>query len=217
MNHPILRWLFGPGWAAPLLLATAHAASPQASFANAKVKVMLWPYDFTTPTTAQLSALGTEKEQTELRRATDRVVTDFLCGQYTGVFDFMGGYALDVFPDGTAMLEQTSDMGTPLLVGEGTWTARPDGASISWKSLHLGHFKDFFLQTHGDCRELGLYLSFAEHRVREVILISHEFEPATEIKYYFVRRKEFVDWQAIRDELGQSGGPTKTQPSRPRQ
>ena len=214
--NPMTRRRFGPGFAALMILATLQLAFPQACFAQEKAKVLIWPYDFTTPTAVHLPTPGTGKEQIELRRGTDRVVTDYLCGQYTGVFDFEGGFALEVFPDGTAMLEETSDV-APVLVGEGTWIARPNGVSISWKSLEP-EGKDLLLKTrHGDCRELGLYLSFAEHRVRDVILISHEFESAKEIGNYFVRRKEFVDWQAIRDYLRQGVGPAETQPSRPRQ
>jgi len=195
------RRQFGPGFAAVLILAAALIAGCQAGFAQAKAKVMFWPYDFTMPTAVHLPTPGPGNEQTELRRGTDRVVTDYLCGRYTGVFDFEGGFALDIFPDGTAMLEETSDVGSPRLVGEGLWTARQNGVSISWKSLDPER-KDRLLKTHhGDCRELGLYLSFTEHKVRDVILISHEFESATEIGNYFVRRQEFVDWQAIRDDL----------------
>jgi hypothetical protein len=215
--HPSTRKQFVPGSAILLALATVYAAGPSACFAQAKAKVMFWPYDFTTPTAAHLSTLTTGKEPSELRRGTDRVVADYLCGEYTGPSDFEGGYALDIFPDGTAMLSVTSDVGPPLLDDEGTWIARPNGVSISWKSLNFWRAKDSFLKTRGDCRELGLYLYFSEHRVRDVILISHEFESGPEIKSYFVRRKEFVDWQGIRDDLRQAAKPADTQPSRPRQ
>ncbi len=78
------------------------------------------------------------------------------------------------------MLEETSDVGPPVLVGEGTWIAHAYNVSIYWGPLEP-EGKDLLLKTtrHGDCRELGQYaLSFAEHRVRDVILISHEFESA---------------------------------------
>ncbi len=54
---------------------------------------------------------------------------EYLCGEYSGAWDFTGGYTLHIFPDGRVMLEETTDIpviGVSPLAGEGQWTKQSD-------------------------------------------------------------------------------------------
>ena len=72
--------------------------------------VHYYPYDDTDAVPYRMTCLPKESE---LRMAQPRIVPDFLCGRYRGMFDLTSGYTLHVFPDKTVMIEEWVDIGFP--------------------------------------------------------------------------------------------------------
>jgi hypothetical protein len=182
-----------------LFIALACAISALAQ------QVHYYPYDDTDAVSYRLEC---PPKESVLRLAQSRIVPDFLCGSYRGMFDFTAGFTLHVFPDKTVMIEEWVDIGLPKLVAEGRWSISDKGDVLFiWKKRDFGDAcsEKFFNEQYGECRKMKLFLCFTDKSVDNVLLVSEELIGA-KIKHAYWRSKAYVDWGEIQKKLKKKKG-----------
>jgi hypothetical protein len=170
----------------------------------ADIKVHYYPYDDCDVSPSVFTIL---EKGGESRRAQTRAVEDYAAGAYVGVFDLTSGYTLHLFPDNRAMLSSWCDICPTELVAEGVWKIENALVRIDWKNWQLDvQTKKFFVDYHGECESLHLYLCFDEQKVvRQVLLVSRDKEGKA-IEFPLVQRTQYEDWKAAADELKKKKG-----------
>ena len=94
------------------------------------------------------------------------------------------------------------DIGSTKLVGEGTWKTEEKFIRIKWRSWKLdAQTHKFFVDYHGECKDLFLYLCFDDRKVvRQVFLVSRDKDADT-IEFPLFQRSRYVDWKSTQDGL----------------
>lgn len=181
-----------------LILAFLTASS----FAD--IKVHYYPYDDCVVSSSVFTML---KKDLEPRTAQARAAADYAAGAYVGIFDLTSGYTLHLFPDKRAMLSSWCDICPTELVAEGVWKIEEAQVLIEWKNWQLdAQTKKFFVDYHGECKSLSLYLCFDEQKVvQRVLLVSKDKEGKT-IEFPLVQRTRYEDWNATADALKKKSG-----------
>jgi hypothetical protein len=139
----------------------------------------------------------------ELRVPPEKMVHSRVCGKYVRAYDLTGGYALYLFPDGTAFLTEFGDVSSPKLVGHGRWEHRKGRITISWAALQFEDKaeEESYRKGYGDPSEFFVYVPVGEkRRMEDPILIAPE-KREPQIKRYFLQVEKKVDWEGVRREL----------------
>ena len=169
----------------------------------AEVRVIRYPYDECEGVSSKL-AFGASGE---LRRAGARVVSNYASGDYLGEVDFSSGDTLHLFPDNRAMISSSCDICPTKLVAEGEWKIEGEVIQIRWKKWYVDErLKKVFVDDHGQCESLRLYLVFDPAKtVRQVLLVSKD-KDGPNIERPLIQHSRYTDWKRMADDLQTTKG-----------
>lgn len=156
-------------------------------------------YDFTTPATVKLfDAAGA----VELRVLPERMVYNHLYGSYAGLFDYTGGFLLNIYPDGVVVLYEFADIWQGAVIGRGHWKYNEGRVLITWSALKFDGMmpKDFFDKKYGVTSELLMFVSAKDESLKDTILVSAD-KLQSVVDSFYIQRQKYVDWSKQRDEL----------------
>lgn len=124
---------------------------------------------------------------------------NLICGLYLFPGALIGGTELHVFPDGTAMIVEFSDISLSRLIATGSWHYEADTLKITWSHLRQRELESSMLpKQKGDIREYIMYSGISNDRkTREYFLAPADTRPVTRTNLIsqFVR---YHDWQKIK-------------------
>jgi hypothetical protein len=142
-------------------------------------------------------------KETEFRTFDADTTKVFLCGAYSRLGDITSGFSLHVFPDGTALIEEWSDISEPTVAVRGTWSIAKDATVLfDWSEARFGGglTEDYFVKTYGTCKRMKLFITFRRVGSEDVALVSEELI-RSELEHAYLRRTEYTDWKKIADRF----------------
>jgi hypothetical protein len=133
---------------------------------------------------------------------------DNVAGCYTRRTDILSGYSLHLFPDGSAMIDEFSDISRSRLIAVGTWRAGKDRLQLHWskEAFRNKDERDWFHKQYGRCDNLVGYVVRPRNAAVLFVLVSEEMDYRGS-QNYLVRRAEYIDWERIASELRETGQP----------
>ncbi len=125
-----------------------------------------------------------------------------VCGRYLLPGSAASGYALHVFPDGVAMIENYSDISESQLVAAGQWSFENGLLTINWKQW--SSIDEFILKRlskkGGAVELLALYRRTRDRSASWFVLVPADEQPASK-ESYPVRVDDYLDWPAFKAKL----------------
>lgn len=140
-----------------------------------------------------------------------------ICGLYLFPGSLIAGTELHIFPDGTAMIAEVSDVALPRVIATGSWNYQAGILKITWSHLHHREIlkSSMLPKRQGDAHEYVMYSEISsDHKAREYFLVPSGTRP-TEGPNLIRQFVVYHDWQKIKstyfkqaEKVNQTSEPT---------
>jgi hypothetical protein len=157
-------------------------------------------FSFLSNAKAADSKAGDEIPDNVYKKVSPQEADYRICGLYLAPGSLIAGTELHVFPDGTAMIAEFSDITSPRLIATGIWRYEDDTLKIQWNHLQQREvLKSSMVPKHnGDTRQYVMYSGISiDGKTVKYFLVPPDTQPVerSNLISQFLR---YPDWQKIK-------------------